>query len=110
MEFNRACTDLKLVEKTFGEESERLRDLLADQLKKALAEFLGQLNPDLFEELKSQKNANNLEFLNYKGLKDIDQVESSTLNRVIMEGLTRATITQSPRKSTRVCLRSRSNL
>lgn len=78
---------LKQVERTFTEESEKIKEMMAISLKKATGEFLAQLNQDLFEELKSQKNSNNLEFLNYKGLKEMDQVESSALNSVIIEGV-----------------------
>ena len=78
---------LKQVERTFAEESEKIKEMMTLSLKKATAEFLAQLNQDLFEELKSQKNSNNLEFLNYKGLKEMDQAESLALNSVIIEGV-----------------------
>lgn len=78
---------LKQVERTFAEESEKIKEMMALSLKKTTGEFLAQLNQDLFEELKSQKNSNNLEFLNYKGLKEMDQAESSALNSVIIEGV-----------------------
>jgi len=81
---------IRQIERTFSEETEKIRDSTMETLKKFSIEFLSQTNNDLFEDLKSQKNSNNLEFLNYKQLKDLSFEESSTLTQIILENINKA--------------------